>query len=167
MSYSSCAFTENVRPLNLLVALHWLMKHSDLYKNSNVDIDEDWVRRVTQQSQEIVQEFLSSDYDSIDEHQNINHNKPCVSENVEDGNVLMYDSDAEENAEEKENVGNLDTLVDYSDLQNRTETFTFAPGEGQRPLSIYQDVDSEYLCFPTIFCGQRRLQNAERPVPVN
>ena len=44
---------------------------------------------------------------------------------------------------------------------------TFAPGEGQHPLSLYHDVDAEYLCFPTIFCGQRRPSKEERTVPVH
>ena len=45
--------------------------------------------------------------------------------------------------------------------------FTFAPGEGQHPLSLYQDKDAEYLCFPTIFCGQRPPSKDERLVPVH
>ena len=32
-----------------------------------------------------------------------------------------------------------------------------APGEDQKP--IFTDEDTEYLCFPTIFCGQRRNNN--------
>ena len=47
------------------------------------------------------------------------------------------------------------------------KTITFAPGEGQHPLSLYHDADSEYLCFPTIFCGQRRPSKEERTVPVH
>ena len=45
--------------------------------------------------------------------------------------------------------------------------FTFAPGEGQHPLSLYQDKDAEYLCFPTIFCGQTPPSRDERLVPVH
>ena len=47
MSFKSCAFSENVRPLRVLLALHLLMKSSDLYKNSNVDVDEGWVKCIT------------------------------------------------------------------------------------------------------------------------
>ena len=47
------------------------------------------------------------------------------------------------------------------------QCLTFAPGEGQRPLSIYEDSDSENMCFPTIFCGQRRQPNCDRLVPVS
>ena len=39
MSHKSCAFTESVRFLRVLVALHWLMIHSKLYQNSGAHID--------------------------------------------------------------------------------------------------------------------------------
>lgn len=42
--------------------------------------------------------------------------------------------------------------------------YTFAPGEGQIPLSLYNDPDAEFLSFPTIYCGQRRPNNGQRPV---
>ena len=41
-----------------------------------------------------------------------------------------------------------------------------APGEGQRPISIFKDPNSEYLAFPTIFCGRTRVENSKRRVPV-
>ena len=34
-------------------------------------------------------------------------------------------------------------------------------------ISLYHDTDAEYLCFPTIFCGQRRPSKEERTVPVH
>ena len=66
----------------------------------------------------------------------------------------VYDSDAEEVV--TENVGNVDKLVDDANIEKRNCIFTFAAGEGKQPLSIYQDKDSEYLCFPSIFCGQKK-----------
>ena len=215
MSFKSCVFSENVRPLRVLVALHWLMKSSDLYRNANVEIDEQWIKSVTEDSSEILHEFfqlevrncsdsrfedfecaisevlkdsffeqncnktlhdffasqvqtvMSSgivDFDGVvDEllddsslHQNLHTINDSIPEEI-------YDSDAEEVTHE--NVGNIDTLLDDADLENRN-AFTFAPGEGQQPRSIFQDKDSEYLCFPCIFCGQRRMENENRLVPV-
>ena len=66
-----------------------------------------------------------------------------------------------------ENVGNIDTMVQNANEENRNCMFTFARGEGQQPLSLYQGKDSEYLCFPTIFCGKRRKEHEERLVPVH
>ena len=44
---------------------------------------------------------------------------------------------------------------------------SFASGEERHPLSFYQDTDAEYLCFPTIFCGQRRPNDTERTILVH
>ena len=79
-----------------------------------------------------------------------------------------YDSDHFSEIDSNEQIGNIDTLVDDANLENKyDQVFTFAPGEGQHPLSLYHDVDAEYLCFPTIFCGQKRPSKEERPVPVH
>ena len=64
----------------------------------------------------------------------------------------LYDSDAEEVAQE--NVNNDDTLLDNANIENRNSTFTFAPGEGQRPLSVFQDKDYEYLFFHVYFADR-------------
>ena len=58
------------------------------------------------------------------------------------------------------------TLLDESD-QIADKEYVFAPGEGQRPISLYSDPDAEYLAFPRIYCGQKRVDNKERSVPVH
>ncbi|XP_062614811.1 uncharacterized protein LOC134276593 [Saccostrea cucullata] len=62
--------------------------------------------------------------------------------------------------------GNCDTLLDDAS-RDMNQIYTFAPGEGQRPLSLYQDQTAEYLSFPTIFCGKGRLQDDKRQVHVS
>ena len=67
-----------------------------------------------------------------------------------------------------DHVGNVDILLDDADIENiYDQVFTFAPGEGQHQLSLYQDKDAEYLCFPSIFCGQRPASKEERSVLVH
>ena len=51
-------FKENVRPLRVLTALHWLVNKSELYKRSGVEIDVNWFMKVTESSEETVREFL-------------------------------------------------------------------------------------------------------------
>ncbi|MCG7875518.1 MAG: AAA family ATPase [Candidatus Thiodiazotropha endolucinida] len=219
MSFKSYVFSENIRPFHVLCALHWLMSGSELYKHANVEIDQHWIKRITEESNETLHAFLESQETSCSETDNVDfegaldeslQDIPHVENQAEiinkffkwctkecsnydtvdfDGVVSemcyscsndkiddisndktshveeIYDSDAEEITQE--NVGNIDTLLDDADIENRNSTFTFAPGEGQRPLSIFQDKDSEYLCFPTIFCGQRRIDNDDRKVPVH
>ena len=78
-----------------------------------------------------------------------------------------FDSDHFSEIDTNEQVGNVDTLVNDKNLENKCDVITFAPGEGQHSLSLYHDADAEYLCFPTIFCGQRRPCKEERTVPVH
>ena len=43
----------------------------------------------------------------------------------------------------------------------------FAPGENQTPSSLYRDPDAEFLSFPSNYCGERRVDNEDRHVPVS
>ncbi|CAC5391307.1 unnamed protein product [Mytilus coruscus] len=95
--------------------------------------------------------------------------KPKQEDN-QDQNDSEDDSDHFSEVDENEtHVGNTDTLLDHiPDNNPLCDTgLTFAPGEGQRPISLYSDPDAEYLSFPTIFCGQRRPDNKERSVSVH
>ena len=93
------------------------------------------------------------------------HDKTSQSDTVEPNG---YDSDHYSEVDANERVGNVDTLVDDADIDNKCDkVFTFAPGEGKHPLSLYQDKDAEYLCFPSIFCGQTPPSKDERLVPVH
>ena len=66
----------------------------------------------------------------------------------------------------KKHIVGMDTMLDNYDPTVPTcdellspQEITFAPGEGQVPLSVFNDGNAEYLSFPTIF-GQKR---PERP----
>ena len=72
-----------------------------------------------------------------------------------------------EEIEHTEDTGNLDTLLTAKHFTSEVaKVLEFAPCEGNIPLSFFQDSDSEYLAFPTIFGGQRRLENEKRIVRV-
>ena len=64
--------------------------------------------------------------------------------------------------------GVTDTLLQEPDMTESVEKIiSFAPGEGNRPLGIFMDKESEFLSFPTIYCGQTRAENKERTIPVH
>ena len=170
LSYKKVDFKENVRPLRVLTALHWLVNKSELYKRAGVEIDVDWFKEVTESSEETVREFLEVPKEQNKEKHRQN---PTVKEDASEYLLSKdskatddYDSDHFSEIDTSEQVGNVDTLVDDENLESKYDAITFAPGEGQHPLSLYHDVDAEYLCFPTIFCGERRPSKEERTVPV-
>ena len=60
LSYRKVDFKENVRPLRVLTALHWLVNNSELYKNSDIAINDSWFQEVTGSAEDTVREFLEA-----------------------------------------------------------------------------------------------------------
>ena len=132
MSMTNAVTTENVRPDAVMLALKKLMSTSELYKEANISIDERWDAFDKENSENNETEVLSSGDDS-----------DTFSE-IDDSDSLP-----------------VMTLLDEPEI--RTENvISVAPGEGQRPVSLFKDPNAEYLAFPTLFCGQKRMENSER-----
>ncbi|XP_033729556.1 uncharacterized protein LOC117318706, partial [Pecten maximus] len=143
LSHKSSCFSENIRPEIVIKALKWLMENSELYKNSNIKIDHTWEKRITEAEDELITELTGSSHSRDDRD----------SEEVSDG---FCEISAEDGTQ-----GNTDTLVDEAVIDTN-KIYVFAPGENQKPVGLYEDKDAEYLCFPSIFCGQRRVDNENR-----
>lgn len=63
-------------------------------------------------------------------------------------------------------TGNTDTVLQAMDFREYNQILSLSPGENQTPLGLFQDVYSEYLAFPTIYCGQARPGNSLGSIPV-
>ena len=48
------------------------------------------------------------------------------------------------------------TATDFLEDSERAQIYNIAPGEGNRPLSIFRDTHSEELAYPGIYLGQKR-----------
>ena len=125
--------TENIRPAAVLAALKTLQNTSELYKEANILIDDDW---------------------DVDYVETINKDNPVDHDDSGDESDAFSEGDDHESQP-------LMTLLDENTIDKST-VLSVAPGEGQRPLSIFKDPDAEYLAFPTIFCGQKRTESSER-----
>ena len=65
--------------------------------------------------------------------------------------------------------GVLDTILtspDFLEDEERELQYILAPGQGRTPVSVFKDKYSEELAYPNIYCGQSRLDNKSRKVPV-
>ena len=72
LQYKSVYKTFNVRPQRVLLALQWLMENSDLYKESRITINKDWIEKTLEEliQEDIlndVQEHIVSDF-GVDDH---------------------------------------------------------------------------------------------------
>ena len=66
---------------------------------------------------------------------------------------------------EERPAGVMDTLLVEPDVsQDYDNIISFAPGEGNIPLGLFVDQNSEYLSFPSIFCGKKRSDKHQIPI---
>ena len=140
-------------------------------KKSGIVVDDNWFQEVTESAEDTVRECLGSVKQVKEKHkENSLLEQEVDKSSLPKDNTVTDECDSDHFSEIDSNkqVGNVDTLVDDANLENKyDQVFTYAPGEGQHPLSLYHDVDAEYLCFPIIFCGQKRPSKEGRTVPVH
>ena len=147
--YKHCEFHENIRPLAVWKALNYLMQNSPLYKNANIQVDTTWLEKMRNfNDQQTICEGVGN---------------LTVSSNNTNSSNHKGDNYSEVDLDEDENIISMDTMLDdYNpmpvddDEPSALDELTFAPGEGQLPISVFKDDNAEYVTFPTIFCGQKR-----------
>ena len=105
-------------------------------------------------------------YQGISGNERLSCEKPFIT----NMSTISENESWEENNESEECAGVLDTMLISSDFVESDDhdelVFSFAPGEGSKPLSIFKDKYCEELAYPGIFCGERRAENSERDIPV-
>ena len=133
LCYRNSVFSENVRPQKIIDALQYLLTTSELYKQHNINIDPEWLHT-----------FPNTSNDPDDEEELL------LTQNK---NLTNSSDDDDNNNEEEPNAPSINTLV----TDPNKDILCIAPAEGQKP--IFTDEDTEYLCFLTIFCSQKRKIN--------
>lgn len=163
LSYKHHVLYEAIRPNKCMNALKWLLENSELFRNEGISIRENW--DILQEQRE----FYATEQKS-GENATSCENTSYTNELENETSSLQDEDDVDEWTEdpnfESRLTGNTDTLLHPADVRSLNKTMSFAPGENQTPLGLYQDPDAEYLAFPTIYCGQRRMSNKNRTVPV-
>ena len=135
LCYKNSVFHENIRPHVILKALKYLSENSTLYKEHKIEINPDWISEC--------ENIVDVEENSDEAHEIQNNEEEEEEEELDD--------------EEQRNAPAVNTLLTDRNIDPDASTLCIAPGEGQRP--IFTDCDTEYLCFPTIFCGERRSPN--------
>ena len=95
----------------------------------------------------------SSNNDNIQKLNDVEH----MNTEINNDKIKLIDMNE---VDEDSNVIHRDTLlheedIPHADPKSFPHELIFAPGEGHRPVSIFQDADVKYFAFPTIFYGQR------------
>ncbi len=145
LQYKSCALSLNIRPNKVMHAAAWLANTSRLYQDEGITVDENWLRNL-QDSME-----TGNGTETLDDGEN---------------QVTSNCSEDEWSEDEVEiPAGVTDSMLTPPDFVNddeRQEIYNFAPGEGNRPLSVFRDQYSEEMAYPGIFLGQKRPDDKQR-----
>ena len=156
-------------------ATNYLLKESTLYKELNIQIDTTWLEAFNNNNTEGVNnvEEEKQTYDTMSQYDNTYTSSICSNSPPNDNVKDLYTEFDDHNTQD---VVDMDTMLDEHQVPQRHvnlegndihDEITFAPGEGQIPISVFQDQDAEYLAFPTIFCGQCRPNNSDRHLPIH
>ena len=171
LQYKSSALSLNVRANKVAEAAKWLVNNGNLYKDEGITFNDTWL----EDNSNTQMLFDDSDNDQTSEG----------SENVVDCNAESLNCDTEcktqqssacdddEHWSEDEaeiHAGITDTMLTSPDFvtdNERQHILNVAPGEGNRPMSIFRDKYSEELAYPGIFLGQKRPDNTNRLTKVH
>ena len=77
------------------------------------------------------------------------------------------DESADNWSEDDEVLPPPETMVQNVNYGEFTDILEFAPGEGNKPVSIFHDENAEFLAFPTIYCGETIPPKSCRKIPVH
>ena len=145
LSYKHHVAFENIRPNKVFNAVRWLIENSVLFRNEGIVVNENWLQ--------------------------FPHEIPALNEQLEDDGSASTnetgDGWTEDDSCRDRLTGNLDTCLQAMDFREFNQVLSVAPGEANSPISIFQDIHSEALSFPVIFCGNARVTNDDRFVPLH
>ena len=146
LQYKSSALSLNIQPHKVMQAAAWLVSTSPLYEGQGITIDQNWLRSLP-----------LSVYETCNPIETQNDANDESTSNIPD------DQWSEDKAEIP--AGTTDSMLTTSDFvsdNEKQEIYNFAPGEGNKPLSVFRDQFSEELAYPGIFLGQKRPDDKER-----
>ena len=160
---------QNIRLTKVLEAAQYLVRNSEIFKNEGIQVMDNYISNTVNNEDEW-SEFITDDVTNTSKALSNNSNSQSLekAETETRNDTLDNDTDDEWCETTEQPSGVMDTLLQEPDItQDGDRIISFAPGEGNRPLGIFMDKDSEYLSFPTIYCGKRQADNSERLAPVH
>ena len=162
-SFKTSVFHENIRPVKVVQALDYLIKHSSMFHHYNIHARTSaWLEHLT-----------STTHENRAYMEGYQHTEPREPEES------VPTDEFEEIDSSEQTQGNMSTMLDENvpihldqsaqgAITNAPQPasvadnacLNLAPGEGKIP--VFREPNAEYLCFPTLFCGNTRPTNRER-----
>ena len=157
LSYKHHYQFQHIRPRRVLEAIRYLVQTSELFKKG-IKVQESWINGICSENTDEWHEFLrdrkaNTDCSSDESQETFSETQEINGDSLERANSTDSVDDNDDWCEVEEHFsGSLDTLLQPQEMINGVDRIiSFAPGEGNRPLGILMDTESEYLSFSTIF----------------
>lgn len=147
LSYKHHVAFENIPPNTVFEVAARLVSNSVLFQKEGIFLNETWLQQTP--------EFLSFCSNTS--------NQDCNNGSDDQVEVEVKDTWTEDENFNDRISGNMDTCLQACDFR----VICVAPGQDSSPISIFQDIYSEILSFPSIFCGKARTENTERIGPLH
>ena len=154
----------------MLDAVKYLVGTSDLFKHEGIEVqnsrlddqisqcsgNEDWIEFVQNHVTSLSANLLAEIDVTVTMDKTQDLQDSISTTDVDNAGSIGDDSDGWCEVDECPS-GSINTLLQEQDVgENANRVVSFVPGEGNKPLGILMDKDSEYLSFPTIFCGKTK-----------
>ena len=143
--YHGHVYFEPIRPYIITELLNFLKMNNSLYTNVTIDLN-----------------HLSDDLLCFNDEE-AKLDTPCVSLSQNKANVEIEE---DENPLEHRTASN-ETMASKIPLQVYDDTITVAPGEGKKPISIFEDTNCEEMAFPHLFPTGKFGYKCEREVAIS
>jgi hypothetical protein len=134
MEYTQNYMFETVRPKKIYDAARYLTS-TPLYQEEGIILSDEWLNDMGTGNVKFVVDIEDQNaFDTI--------------KDLKDDNRIFDDL----------NPGGQETLlIDFNKIQDDEQAIAFAPGEGQRPISLLFDLNADALSFPLIFGAEKRV----------
>ena len=148
-----------VRPTIVNAALQYLMTHNRLYKD--VEVNSTWIEETKcSENENLVNEACQERSERQEEDDD--HGYLIDSEDEVDGN---NSADIVEEIQNKGSINNNTCMhpIDGTSV-SADDVFNIAPGEGQRPISVFSEENWKAMAFPSLFPDGKGTFKDPRPV---
>ena len=167
--YQHAFLTSNVRPECIRQVGIYLVDNGELFKHENISFSQQLLQSIqTTENSNISNTSDNTQQLTVTQSGDTSESSSSIDKDDE------IDSWSETQDTEIERAGISDTMFTSADCVEDSEraavnghidsghcdrVYSFAPAEGNRPISIFLDTNSEELSYPNIFWGHGRAQS--------
>ena len=158
--YNGYVYFEPIRPQIVAELLDFLKINNPLYDNVTVDLNQ------------ISDELLYLNDEEMDAGSSVSPSLEINAENKEQENISDFLSEITEEIEENildahRTASNETIMASKIPMQIDKDAVTVAPGEGKKPLAIYNDEKCEEMAFPHLFPTGKFGYKYERDIKIS